>query len=272
MTNLSYLSDGWLELESDPGLFTLLIEDFGCKNIQVEEIYDLSKVSLIDGHVYGFIFLFKWTEERRSRHRQMFASNNTQSLTSKSRTNSGEHASQSGTQEPYYVEDENLVNSIFFAHQIVPNSCASHALLSVLLNCPNIDLGDSLSRLKEMSLMMTPENKGLAISNLPEIARAHNSHASETEERNKQAQTKANAFPRTSSGDSFHFISFVNIKNRVYELDGLKKFPIDHGPIAANESFSEKFRKIILERIPQQQQKENKMNLQLRKLQTDMNT
>lgn len=64
----------------------------------------------------------------------------------------------------------------------------------------------------------------------------------------------------------------MNINNRVYELDGLKKYPIDHGPISERETFSEKFRKIILERIPQQQQKENKLNSQLRKLQTDMNT
>ena len=33
----------WLELESDPGLFTLLVDDFGVKGVQVEEIYDLSK-------------------------------------------------------------------------------------------------------------------------------------------------------------------------------------------------------------------------------------
>jgi hypothetical protein len=33
----------WLELESDPGLFTLLLNDFGVENVQVEEIYDLTK-------------------------------------------------------------------------------------------------------------------------------------------------------------------------------------------------------------------------------------
>lgn len=167
MTNLSYLSDGWLELESDPGLFTLLIEDFGCKNVQVEEIYDLTKVGLIDGQVYGFIFLFKWTEERRSRNRsQIFMNSNTQ-------------LSNRDKQEPYFVENENLVNSMFFAHQMVPNSCATHALLSVLLNSNHIDLGDNLNRLKEITNSMDPESKGLAIGNMPELARAHNLHASE---------------------------------------------------------------------------------------------
>ncbi|XP_033250851.1 ubiquitin carboxyl-terminal hydrolase calypso-like [Drosophila miranda] len=38
---MAQLADGWLELESDPGLFTLLLEDFGCHDVQVEEVYDL---------------------------------------------------------------------------------------------------------------------------------------------------------------------------------------------------------------------------------------
>lgn len=182
MTNLSYLSDGWLELESDPGLFTLLIQDFGCKNVQVEEIYDLSKVGLIEDHVYGFIFLFKWTEERRSRQRQMFISNNTQQIMNNNKSKSND----SSQQEPYYVEDENFVNSIFFAHQIIPNSCATHAILSVLLNCNQINLGCYLDRLKEMTQSMDPESKGLAIGNIPELAKAHNSHASEIDTQGKE--------------------------------------------------------------------------------------
>ena len=42
---------------------------------------------------------------------------------------------------------------------MVPNSCATHALLSVLLNCPNIHLGNTLSRLKTHTIGMNPENK-----------------------------------------------------------------------------------------------------------------
>ena len=29
------LADGWLELDSDPGLFTLLLQDFGVQGVQV---------------------------------------------------------------------------------------------------------------------------------------------------------------------------------------------------------------------------------------------
>jgi ubiquitin carboxyl-terminal hydrolase BAP1 len=146
---MHYLNNGWLELESDPGLFTLLLDQFGCKGVQVEEIYDLTKLNLIDDHVFGFIFLFKWVEERRSRHRQLSSSVAASSSTS---TNQGSTSAASGSADtsaesnsPFYVEDEHLVNSIFFAHQITPNSCATHALLSVLLNCNNVDLGKSIS-------------------------------------------------------------------------------------------------------------------------------
>lgn len=76
------------------------------------------------------------------------------------------------------MRDEDRVNKIFFAHQIVPDSCATHALISILLNCPDEQLlGDTLSKLKVHVVGMDPENKGLAIGNCPELARAHNSHA-----------------------------------------------------------------------------------------------
>jgi hypothetical protein len=38
--DLYNLVDGWLELESDPGLFTLLLEDMGVVGVQVRESGD----------------------------------------------------------------------------------------------------------------------------------------------------------------------------------------------------------------------------------------
>lgn len=58
--------------------------------VQVGEVWDLGKP--IEGPVYGFIFLFRWSEERRSRRKL------------------GEDGE---------VRDENVVNNIFFAQQVI---------------------------------------------------------------------------------------------------------------------------------------------------------
>ncbi|XP_067125970.1 ubiquitin carboxyl-terminal hydrolase calypso isoform X2 [Centruroides vittatus] len=216
--DLNKLTEGWLELESDPGVFTLLLEDFGVRGVQVEEIYDLQKP--IEGPVYGFIFLFKWIEERRCRRKVVV--------------------------EESFVEDEEIVNSIFFAQQMVPNSCATHALLSVLLNCSKIHLGQTLTRLKNHTTNMSPENKGYAIGNTPELARAHNSHA-KPEPRHLHEKSHGVSTGRTM--EAFHFVSYVPINGRLFELDGLKPYPIDHGPWAEGEDWTEKFGRVITERL-----------------------
>ena len=51
------------------------------------------------------------------------------------------------------------------------------------------------------------------------------------------------------AADSFHFVSYVPINNRLYELDGLKRYPIDHGPVGPGDSWTEKFREIITLRL-----------------------
>ena len=46
----------------------------------------------------------------------------------------------------------------FLLCQVIANSCATHALLSVLLNCENkIKLGDTLTNLKKFTKDMNPE-------------------------------------------------------------------------------------------------------------------
>lgn len=83
----------WLELESDPGLFTLLVDDFGVKGVQVEEIYDLSKN--LEESIFGFIFLFKWMERKSRRSKSAALDPNSN-----------------------YVTDPDIVNKMFFAHQV----------------------------------------------------------------------------------------------------------------------------------------------------------
>ncbi|KAK7102465.1 hypothetical protein V1264_020680 [Littorina saxatilis] len=215
------MNKGWLELESDPGLFTLLLEDFGVKGVQVEEIYDLTKS--MEGPVYGFIFLFRWIEERRSRRK-------------------------ANPEVDSFVTDDDAVNSIFFAQQIIPNSCATHALLSVLLNSNKVHLGDTLTRVKDFTKHMNPEDKGYAIGNMPDLARAHNSHARPEPKQLPEKQSGISTV-RTMDSESFHFVSYVPINGHLFELDGLKPYPIDHGPWEKTEDWTEKFRRVITERL-----------------------
>ncbi|CAB4025562.1 Ubiquitin carboxyl-terminal hydrolase BAP1 [Paramuricea clavata] len=193
---------GWLELESDPGVFLLLIEEFGVHGVQVDEIYDLSKP--IKGHVYGFVFLFKWNEERRSRRKGVTPL------------------------DEAFVESDDIVNNMFFAQQIIPNSCATHALLSVLLNCDELHPGETLSKLKEYTKGFDPETKGYAIGNIPEIAIAHNKYARPIH-RILPDSKPGNTLSTAKAGETFHFVSYIPINGRLFELDGLKPYPIDHG-------------------------------------------
>ena len=45
------------------------------------------------------------------------------------------------------------------------------------------------------------------------------------------------------------FSSYVPINGHLFELDGLKRYPIDHGPIPAGTDWTETFRKVIKERL-----------------------
>ncbi|CAB1354146.1 unnamed protein product [Coregonus sp. 'balchen'] len=211
------MNKGWLELESDPGLFTLLVEDFGVKGVQVEEIYDLQ--SKCPSPVYGFIFLFKWIEERRSRRKVSTLVDETS------------------------VIDDDIVNDMFFAHQLIPNSCATHALLSVLLNCSGVELGTTLSRMKTFT-------KGFG----PEVRTHTHTHTylspiSAVVPEPRHLPEKQNGISAVRTMEAFHFVSYVPIKDRLFELDGLKAYPIDHGPWGEEEEWTDKARRVIMERI-----------------------
>jgi len=208
----------WIELESDPGLFTLLVYDFGVKGVEVEEIYDLS--TQMEKHVFGLIFLFKWTEERKTRRKAVVL------------------------EETF--ADEKVENEMFFAQQIIPNSCASHALLSVLLNVPDVSLGYTLKQLRDSCKGFDSESKGYAIGNFWNLSVAHNNHG-RAEQRWSTDRTKNLTAVR--SMEAFHYVSYIPYKGRLLELDGLKAHPIDHGPWLNNENWTDKARRVIQDRI-----------------------
>jgi len=218
----------WCTIESDPGVFTSLIESFGVKNAQLTELWSIDDDSLKSligsyGKVHGLIFLFKWQSGGESS------------------SSSTEEEDGATSRKP--LRPEECPEDLFFAKQVTTNACATQAMLSILLNSDSSDdnsseadgmvLGSMLSSLKEFTTSFPSDLKGEAIGASDEIRTAHNSFARK-EVFLMDDQKKRIA---TDDDDVFHFIAYVPHSNGVvYELDGLQSGPISVGTYNKDEA------------------------------------
>ena len=164
----------------------------GVKDVAVEELYDLDfrgNTSVPAEHILGLVFLFKWKDQADT------------------------------------VVPETDYPGVFFANQVVPNACATQALLSVLLNCDeeHVDIGPHLRDFKQFTADMPPDLKGLTLTNATIIRNAHNSfRPPDTALMLKQSK-------KGKAEDAYHYVAYLPILGRLWEIDGLKKGPINRG-------------------------------------------
>ncbi|TPX39252.1 hypothetical protein SeMB42_g06390 [Synchytrium endobioticum] len=129
----------WSTIESDPGVFSELVENFGVHGFEFQEIWDLE--SLERENPLGIIFLFKYIPSAPSG----------------------------------LVQED--APGVFFAKQVINNACATQAIISILLNRSDIDPGPILSEFKAFTAEFPPDMRGYALSNSDQIRTIHNSFA-----------------------------------------------------------------------------------------------
>ncbi|KAL8735663.1 MAG: hypothetical protein Q9166_000832 [cf. Caloplaca sp. 2 TL-2023] len=193
----------------DRAFFNVMLKDFGVEGVRVQEVVSLDPdmLTYLPRPVYGLIFLFKWREEDPDK------------------------------QEPSCPE------GIWFANQTVNNACASVALLNIVNNVPDLNLGEHLQQFKNFTADFTPALRGDAVGNFEFVKTIHNSFARKMDILNADLQLKNDASSRKKSKAKgtdedeagFHFIAFVPVQDKVWKLDGLERQPQNLGPISGDD-------------------------------------
>ncbi|EXJ89785.1 hypothetical protein A1O3_02852 [Capronia epimyces CBS 606.96] len=215
---------GWAELENDPVIFTTLLREWGVPDVQVHEVVPLDSVfDHPPESVYGLIFLSRWMPA---------------------------DVENSVTEAP---------QGVWFANQTSSFSCATVALMNIVNNRPDVDLGPQLNEFRAHTLDMTPRDRGIALDGFDHVRDVHNSFATDldkmavdlrlkqeiaiAEKKRKAAMSKR---PRKRLRDEedfddgengFHFVAYVPAGGSVWRMDGMEKLPRKVGSLSEGDSW-----------------------------------
>ncbi|KAJ3104165.1 ATP-binding cassette sub- A member 1 [Phlyctochytrium bullatum] len=127
-------------------------------------------------------------------------------------------------QEERLKNGGNVVSpSVYFLRQTISNACGTIGILhSLANNTGRLTLSPTgvLKRILDRGASKTPEERGADLEGNEELARLH-------DESSHEGQTAA---PDPADEVDLHFVALVKVDGEIYELDGNKPFPINHGP------------------------------------------
>jgi ubiquitin carboxyl-terminal hydrolase L5 len=221
---------GFCEIECEPAYFSAILRDIGVQGVTVREVFAMTPdlLDMLPQPIYGLILLFRYREF------------------------GNEH------------QATDCPRNVWFANQLpAQNSCGTLAMTNVLMNNPEIEVGEHLTQFKDFTRDMTPFQRGEAFASFDFVKKTHNSFAKHMDilendkhlsfkvkraERVNEQQSKFQKKPtksrsRRPSADSaatndsvesfeengHHFIAFVPVGTEVWKLDGMDAQPTSVG-------------------------------------------
>lgn len=213
---------GFCEIQSEPAYFSAILKDMGVRNIKVEELLSLHPEYLKDNPIpetsYGLIFLYQYRDQGLS------------------------------------DQPKDASSHVWFANQLpAQNSCATLAMINILMNNNKVEIGEHLQQFKDFTKDFNPYQRGDAIASFDFVKKIHNSFAKKMDmlEADKHLSYKVKRSKRmlnekkarrkstdsaatddsaeSNENDAHHFIAFIPVGNEVWMLDGLNYQPINMG-------------------------------------------
>jgi ubiquitin carboxyl-terminal hydrolase L3 len=123
-------------------------------------------------------------------------------------------------EETHLKRHEQLISpKVVFFRQTIPNACGTIGLLHSLATHDDIVEDGPLKRLIEKAKPLSPDERAELLEQDTGLAHAHHQSALD-------GQTHP---PNEDEDVNLHFICFIQVDAHLYELDGRKPFPINHG-------------------------------------------
>ncbi|KRX10270.1 hypothetical protein PPERSA_09654 [Pseudocohnilembus persalinus] len=123
-------------------------------------------------------------------------------------------------QEKIDKEGQKVSENLFYMYQYAQNACGTIAAIHSILNGDTslIKEGSILHKFYQDTKNLSPEERGKYFNKSESIKESH-VEAVNNESNQTQAQDEVNT----------HFIAFIHKDGYLYEMDGRKKSPINHG-------------------------------------------
>jgi len=198
------MSIKWVPLESNPEVMTQFMHNLGVpKKWQLVDVYgfDPELLAATPQPVLAMILLYPYSQQAEVDHKK-------------------------AEEERIKKDGQVVAKGIYHMKQLVSNACGTVAIIHCIAN--NLDkikledgpFKDFLNKTKDLSF----EERGEELMKCETISENHHESAQE-------GQTEA---PSLDEKVEHHFIAFVHVDGHLYELDGNKPFPINHGPTTAD--------------------------------------